>query len=129
MLKPQLSYLFDNSNRVELFYQYQNKYNQLNETALLSQHNIGVAWAFNKAQKFAVNGEIKYVKNDFEVQAFCPVGCQMIEGLQPGTNFTWTLLFQKNITKFLDLNLSYSGRNSETARTVHTGNVQLKAFF
>jgi len=129
LLKPQLSYLFDNSNRVELFYQYQNKDNQLNETAILSQQNIGIAYAFNKAQKFAINGEIKYVKNDFEGQAFSPVGFQMLEGLQPGTNFTWTLLFQKNITKFLDLNLSYSGRNSETARTVHTGNVQLKAFF
>jgi hypothetical protein len=129
LLKPQLSYLFDNSNRLEVFYQYQNKDNQLNETATLSQQNIGLGWAFNKAQKFAVNGEIKYVKNDFEGQAFSPVGFQMLEGLQPGTNFTWNLLFQKNITKFLDLNLSYSGRGSETARTVHTGNVQLKAFF
>lgn len=70
LLKPQLSYLFDNSNRVELFYQYQNKDNQLNETALLSQQNIGVAWAFNKAQKFAVNGEIKYVKTILKGRLF-----------------------------------------------------------
>jgi hypothetical protein len=129
LFKPQLSYLFDNSNRLEVFYQYQSKDNQINDTATLGQQNIGLGWAFNKAQNFAVNGEIKYVKNDFEGQAFSPVGFQMLEGLQPGTNFTWNLLFQKNITKFLDLNLSYSGRGSETARTVHTGNVQLKAYF
>ena len=129
LLRPQISYLFDNSNRLELFYEYQNKENQLNEIATLSQQNIGILWAFNKSQKYAVNGEIKYVKNDFEGQAFSPVGFQMLEGLQPGTNFTWNVLYQKNITKFLDLNLSYSGRSSETARTVHTGNVQLKAFF
>ena len=129
LLRPQISYLFDNSNRLELFYEYQNKENQLNEITTLSQQNIGILWAFNKSQKYAVNGEIKYVKNDFEGQAFSPVGFQMLEGLQPGTNFTWNVLYQKNITKFLDLNLSYSGRSSETARTVHTGNVQLKAFF
>ena len=129
LLRPQISYLFDNSNRLELFYEYQNKENQLNEIATLSQQNIGILWAFNKSQKYAVNGEIKYVKNDFEGQAFSPVGFQMLEGLQPGTNFTWNVLYQKNITKFLDLNLSYSGRSSETTRTVHTGNVQLKAFF
>ncbi|WP_198519347.1 hypothetical protein [Nonlabens sp. MB-3u-79] len=129
LFKPQLSYLFDNSNRLEVFYQYQSKDNQINDTATLGQQNIGLGWAFNKAQNFAVNGEIKYVKNDFEGQAFSPVGFQMLEGLQPGTNFTWNLLFQKNITKFLDLNLSYSGRGSETARTVHNGSVQLKAYF
>jgi hypothetical protein len=129
LFKPQLSYLFDNSNRLEVFYQYQSKDNQINDTATLGQQNIGLGWAFNKAQKYAVNGEIKYVKNDFEGQAFSPVGFQMLEGLQPGTNFTWNLLFQKNITKFLDLNLSYSGRGSETARTVHNGSVQLKAYF
>jgi hypothetical protein len=129
LFKPQLSYLFDNSNRLEVFYQYQSKDNQINETATLGQQNIGLGWAFNKAQNFAVNGEIKYVKNDFIGQAFSPVGFQMLEGLQPGTNFTWNLLFQKNITKFLDLNLSYSGRGSETARTVHNGSVQLKAYF
>lgn len=129
LLRPQLSYLFDNSNRLEVFYEYQNKDNQLNETATLSQQNIGLAWALNKSQNYAINGEIKYVQNDFEGQAFSPVGFQMLEGLQPGTNVTWNLLFQKNITKFLDLNLSYSGRSSETARTVHTGNVQLKAYF
>ncbi|MEN8901593.1 MAG: hypothetical protein ABF247_09855 [Nonlabens sp.] len=129
LFRPQLSYLFDNSNRLEVFYQYQNKDNQLNERATLSQQNIGIAWALNKSQNYAINGEIKYVQNDFEGQAFSPVGFQMLEGLQPGTNVTWNLLFQKNITKFLDLNLSYSGRSSETARTVHTGNVQLKAYF
>lgn len=129
LLKPQISYLFGNSNRLEVFYEFKNKDNQINETATLAQQNLGVAWAFNKAQKYAVNGEIKYVQNDFEGQAFSPVGFQMLEGLQPGTNLTWNLLFQKSVTKFIDLNLSYSGRSSETARTVHTGNVQLKAYF
>ncbi|WP_405378204.1 hypothetical protein [Nonlabens sp. Asnod3-A02] len=129
LLNPQLSYLFDNSNRLEVFYEFQNKDNQVNDVAVLNQQNIGLGWAFNKAQKYAVNGEIKYVKNDFEGQAFSPVGFQMLEGLQPGTNFTWNFLFQKNLTKFLDLNLSYNGRSSETAQTVHTGSVQLKAFF
>jgi len=53
----------------------------------------------------------------------------MMEGLQPGKNFTWNILAQKKITKFLDLNFSYFGRKTETSKTVHTGNVQLKAYF
>lgn len=129
LFKPQISYLFGKSSRVDLFYELQTKENVVNEAALLDQQNLGISFLFNKEQKYAVNGEMRYVKNDFEGQAFSPVGFQMLEGLQPGTNFTWNVLFQKNISSFLDLNISYNGRNSETARTIHTGSVQLKAYF
>ena len=53
----------------------------------------------------------------------------MLEGLQPGKNQTWRLLLQKNLTQYLDININYQGRNSETSKTIHTGNVQLRAFF
>ncbi len=53
----------------------------------------------------------------------------MLEGLQPGDNFTWRLLAQKKLTKFLDLNLNYFGRQTETSKAIHTGNLQLKAYF
>ncbi|WP_124979673.1 hypothetical protein [Nonlabens xiamenensis] len=129
LFKPQISYLFDQSNRLEVFYELQQKRNEIGDVADLQQQNLGLVWAFNKAQQYAINGELRYVRNDFEGQAFSPVGFQMLEGLQPGTNFTWSLLLQKKITNFLDLNLSYNGRDSETAPTVHTGSVQLKAYF
>ena len=53
----------------------------------------------------------------------------MLEGLQPGKNQTWRLLIQKNLTKNLDINLNYQGRKSETSQTIHTGSVQLRAYF
>jgi hypothetical protein len=53
----------------------------------------------------------------------------MLEGLQPGKNQTWGLLLQKNLTQYLDINVNYQGRNSETRKAIHTGNIQLRAFF
>ena len=44
-------------------------------------------------------------------------------------NFTWSLIAQKKLTKFLDLNLNYLGRKTETSNTIHTGNIQLRAYF
>jgi len=38
-------------------------------------------------------------------------------------------LAQKKLTKFLDLNLNYFGRKSESSSVIHTGTVQLKAYF
>ena len=53
----------------------------------------------------------------------------MLEGLQPGKNFTWSFIAQKRLTKFLDLNVTYFGRKTPTSKTIHTGNIQLKAYF
>jgi hypothetical protein len=53
----------------------------------------------------------------------------MLEGLQAGKNSTWRLLVQKNLTQYLDLNVNYQGRKSDNSQIIHTGNVQLRAFF
>jgi len=37
--------------------------------------------------------------------------------------------FQTNITEFLQLDLRYEGRASEGTKAIHTGLMQLKAFF
>ena len=95
----------------------------------LNQQKLGVSFAYSNAEKISMNGEFNYITNDFTGSAFSPVAYQMLEGLQPGTNFTWRALFQKRITKYLDANLSYFGRKSETSKTVHTGSVQLRAYF
>ena len=57
------------------------------------------------------------------------VAFQMVEGLQAGKNLTWRLLIQKNLTQFLDINVNYQGRKSVTSQAIHTGNVQLRAYF
>ena len=80
-------------------------------------------------EKISLSGEFNYIDNAFEGSAFSPVAYTMLEGLQPGSNFTWNVLLQKRITKFLDLNLSYFGRKSKNTNTIHTGTVQLRAFF
>lgn len=126
---PTLSYLFNRNSRFSVFYKYESKENIIGDTESLSQQKIGVSFAYSNQQKVALNGEFNYFKNDFSGNAFSPVGYQMLEGLQPGSNLTWNILIQKKLTKFLDLNLSYAGRKSESSRTIHTGNVQLKAFF
>jgi len=126
---PKLSYLFSENAQFSLLYQYANKENLLGERELLKQQKMGVQFSFNNAEKYSINGEFNYISNDFKGSAFSPVAFQMLEGLQPDKNFTWSLLFQRSITKYLDANLSYFGRKSENSNTIHTGTVQLKAYF
>lgn len=128
-LNPKISYLLNRQTRFDVFYQFANENNQLGAMEELTQQKIGTSLSYNQAQKFSVTGEFNYIDNNFVGSAFSPVAYQMLEGLQPGTNFTWSLLFQKRITKYLDANLSYFGRKSKNSKTVHTGSVQLRAYF
>ncbi|HSN48010.1 MAG TPA: hypothetical protein VLR29_04555 [Flavobacterium sp.] len=76
-----------------------------------------------------MNGEVSFYQNKFVGNEFSSVGFQMLEGLQTGQNLTWRLLLQKNLTNFLDINFNYQGRKSESSKTIHTGSVQLRAYF
>ncbi|WP_179343274.1 hypothetical protein [Winogradskyella ursingii] len=128
-LFPKLSYLFSENAQFDVFYQFTSKNNTIGSLESLAQHNYGLSFTYNNAHKIALTGEINYFQNDFEGNANTPVAYQMLEGLQPGKNFTWSLLAQKKLTKFLDLNLNYFGRKTETSKSIHTGTIQLKAYF
>jgi hypothetical protein len=82
-----------------------------------------------KNEKSQVKAEFNLFNNNFTGNSNSPVAYQMLEGLQPGKNYTWTLLFQRKLFSFLNLNVAYLGRKSETSKTIHTGSVELKAFF
>ncbi|KJD35286.1 hypothetical protein PW52_11515 [Tamlana sedimentorum] len=128
-INPKISYLFGGNSSFDLFYQYSNKNNIIDDLERLEQQKYGASFSFASSAKSALNGEFNYFSNAFKGDANTPVAYQMLEGLQPGTNFTWTLLAQKKLTKYLDLNFSYFGRKTETSRVIHTGNIQLKAYF
>ena len=129
LLSPKISYLLDQNKRFDVFYQYQKKDNSVGSLEQLVQEKYGCSFTLTQNQKAAVTGEFNYFSNTFSGNANTPVAYQMMEGLQPGTNFTWSLVAQKKLTKYLDLNLNYFGRKSETSRTIHIGTVQLRAYF
>ena len=104
LLNPKLSYLLDDNKRFDVYYQYQNKDNSIGDLEQLIQQKYGMSFTLTQNQKAAITGEFNYFSNDFLGSANTPVAYQMMEGLQPGTNFTWSLIAQKKLTKFLDLN-------------------------
>jgi hypothetical protein len=128
-IAPKISYLFSKNTSLDFFYEFQNKENQIGSSETLVQNRLGTSFSFAGEKKITVNGEFSFYENKFDGNEFSSVGFQMLEGLQAGSNLVWKLLLQKNITQFLDVNLNYQGRKSETGSTVHTGNVQLRAYF
>ncbi len=128
-LNPKISYLFNKNASWDIFYEYQNKENQIGNSEILLQNRFGTSFSYASEKKVTMNGEFSLYQNKFEGDAQSAVAFQMLEGLQPGKNLTWRLLLQKNLTQFLDININYQGRKTETSQTIHTGNIQLRAYF
>jgi len=126
---PKISYLYSNNSRLEVFYTFKNKENEMKNFETLKMHVFGANFQYANKGKFSVNANINLYLNEFEGNTNSPVAFQMLEGLQPGTNITWLLFLQKRLTSFLDLNINYSGRKSESTKTIHTGSIQLRATF
>ena len=128
-LVPKISYLFSKNASWDLFYEYQNKINKIGSLETLAQSRFGTSFNYSSEKKLTMNGEFSMYENSFVGNNITPVAYEMLEGLQPGTNITWRLLIQKNLTAYLDINLNYQGRKSESSNTIHTGNVQIRAYF
>lgn len=128
-LEPKISYLFSRNASWDLFCEFQNKENKIAEFETLKQTRVGTSFTYSSEKKLTMNGEFSLYENKFNGNDLSAVAFQMLEGLQPGQNLTWRLLVQRNLTQFLDINLNYQGRKSETSQTIHTGSVQLRAYF
>ena len=128
-IEPKVSYLFTQNTSLDFFYEFQQKENILSGAELLKQHRLGISFQYNSKKKMSVNGELAFYENEFNGSSYSPVAYQMLEGLQVGKNMTWRLMLQKNLTEYLDLSVNYQGRSNEETSTIHTGTVQLRAFF
>lgn len=114
--------------RTALTYQYSEKVNTVGIQKALN-HNAGVEFKFSSPQKGNLTATFNYINIDFNDSPNSSVGYEMLEGLLPGNNFTWSVMFQRNLTESLQLNLNYNARKPGEEKIVHTGGVQLRAFF
>jgi len=135
-INPKVSLLYNLNSRLEAFYEYKNKENKLDNPPsgvtgdeTLQMHVFGANFQYANKQKFSINANVNLYFNEFEGNLNSPVAFQMLEGLQPGTNLTWLLGVQKRLTSYLDLNINYFGRSSDSSKTIHSGSMQLRASF
>ncbi len=128
-INPKISYLYNNFTSLDIYYEYKTKENQIAYFETLTSHKVGASFKTTNQKNTSLNADFNFYINDFVGNQNTPVAYQMLEGLQPGNNFTWSLLWQQKLTSFLDLNVNYLGRKSETSKTIHTGTIQLRANF
>jgi hypothetical protein len=128
--KPQLIYQKESQLRLSLTGGLTQKQNNpiYGQEKSLAQ-SVDFSWKVNKTEQSSITGNIKYIYFDFTGNQQSAVAYEMLEGLRAGANLTWGLNFQKTLGKNLQLSLHYSGRSAQGQRSIHTGGMELRAFF
>lgn len=129
-LKQTLSYQPGTDFRLSLSNEYTDKVNVAptgGETARLV--DLGLELRYNKVETGIFSAQFNAIHIEFDGSANNSLAYEMLDGLQNGRNFTWAAGVQRSIGKNLQLNLTYHGRKSEEIKAVHTGNVQMRAYF
>ena len=70
-----------------------------------------------------------YIDIDYSGVSNTSVSYEILEGLKAGKNYVWSVLWYKKLTKYLQLELNYSGRKSEENKIIHSGGVSVRAVF
>jgi hypothetical protein len=129
--EPVVTYQPSAKIQVKLSVEYDEQNNTLleidGETATTQSVNSELRW--NQVGKGSVIIKASYIEIDFEGPVNSPVAYEMLQGLNSGVNGTWEVTFQRSIGKNLQVNLTYAGRKSTDVKTIHTGNMQVRAYF
>ena len=114
--------------RISFSYKYFNKDNTSNiEKA--KKHEGALEFNYSIVSKGIIMAGLSVLNISYNATQNNSIAYQMLEGFQPGVNYTWTLNVQRNLSKVLQLSLSYNGRKSNETNAVHVGNMQLRAYF
>lgn len=129
-IEPKITYQPGVSFKLLLSFKQTEKINNLNDSnQVLLNHNYGIELRFNEAEKGSISARFNYLKINYSSSANTPVAFEMLDGLQPGNNITWNLGYQRTLANNMQINFNYDARKSEGNKIIHTGGVQVRAFF
>ena len=129
-LQPEFGYQFSTDFKTSFLI---NLKNQKNEAIFGGEKTfnskIGSELRYNILKKGTITAQFNFINNSFEGKNNTSVAYELLDGLQPGKNLTWAAGFQRTIANGIQLNFTYEGRKSNDVKTIHTGGLQVRAYF
>lgn len=129
-LVPEFGYQFTTNLKTTLkgsLKQQKNKTIYGGESTLNS--TLGSELRYNLVKRGTLSAQFNFINNKFEGANNTSIAYELLDGLQPGKNLTWGMGFQRTISNGIQLNFTYEGRKSNDVKAIHTGGVQVRAYF
>ncbi len=123
--EPRLMFTRSTSWRLAISMKADQKTNANLEHAAI--HALVLDGKYNLVSNTAIQAKIIFSKIEFTGVTNSTTGYIMLDGLKPGNNGTWVVDVTKRLTKYVELNLMYEGRQSGGMSVVHLGRAQVRA--
>ena len=125
---PDLSYTHKANLRISIGYNYNPQKNDpvyggetSYSSSIISDVKYNLVSNTSLEAKFTMN-DIHYTGNTNTTVSYI-----MLDGLLPGKNYIWGLDMTKKLGSFLELNITYEGRQPGEGHVIHTGRAALRA--
>lgn len=128
--QPKITFQPGASYRISVYYEYLEKNNHVDFGGEKSvNQKIGSEVKVNSVGKGSLLANVSLIQITFNGATNTSLSFEMLEGLLPGNNATWSVSYQQTLADNLQLSLNYNGRSSEYSKVIHSGGVQVRAFF
>lgn len=121
-IQPRVTYRF------EFKYTYDEKFNTQGEDRAV-HHDGGVAFQYAKASKSSLNASFHYIDVTFTGTGNNSLTYELLNGLQEGSNYTWELNWNRQLSKSFQMTIRYNGRAGEASETIHIASMRVRAMF
>lgn len=132
-LQTSLLYQPNNVFRLKGIGEWKNKENTFNPAEIENQtaqiYSFGLESTYSIIGQGNVQAQVNFIEINYDGEGNSAVSFEMLDGLTAGSNMTWSFLIQRKILENLELNINYNGRKSSGVNAVHSGGVQVRAFF
>lgn len=92
-------------------------------------HEIQLESRWSNGVKNTLNASFRVVDISFEGDTNTAAAYELLEALQPGTNYSWRLNYNQKLISGLQMSLGYEGRKSTDRPVIHMGRMQVTALF
>jgi hypothetical protein len=117
--------------RISLVYQYTEKTNN-NLSAPPQQainNSLTLLGKLNNVQRGNISTAISYIDWKYNGADGDALAFEMLEGYRTGANIRWNISYNRTLMENLQLTVIYDGRKPAGTNIIHTGMVQIRAYF
>ena len=135
---PRVTWLLHRALRIGAAFAWQDSRNALAsaETARVSDWSSELTWnpqgqpnAAGFRAVTTLRAKASFAAVQYQGAPNTAVAYAMLDGLQDGRNFRWSLILDRQLSRAVQLSLNYEGRKTGANRMVHVARAQVRAVF
>jgi hypothetical protein len=130
--EPRVTFTKGSNFRMGLGYKFSEKKNEQGSQEKSKANSLNTDVKYNILQSTSIMAKFTYTDISFSSLDLVPntnssSSYIILEGLQPGKNYLWTLDLTKRLSNNLEFSMQYEGRKPGTSRIVHIGRASIRA--